>query len=540
MAFGSVAPPQGDVESLKVYLGCTKEVSSFEVELENWDSKYLTSPNIIAPAQDGHIDIGRGSNVPQLITCRVEDLEYQSTHAEHYLKVKGRCWGEKLFRKTVTKTYVNQKGEAIIKDLIDYYVGLSHVRNSVELIEDTDTTYTKLEYKDTPVFDILSFIADTADKSGVIGYDFRVAPDGKFEFFPRLSKTATPSLSEMIETATYRKDISRVRNKITVYGAAEKAYPTNKDDITENITESGDHTQLLWSPGGTTTAYWERWGICLLYRDNSVKIKGSYSAKCDAASGVASAAMSLKRFGSIVFNLQDYPSLNFQIRRTTNIGSYGVKVQLVDVNDQKLRKMLDKFDADKWKVFTLRCGEEYADDWTVDEFNTQAFDWTQVKEIMFEAYTGGSDTGSFWVDNFFFDHKRWSAVEEDATSQNNYGVREYVETDEELHSDEECDRRAKALLAWKKDYAEYITLSTTVLDYGTTPILAGDKIYVNLPNELVGAYFRVISAEYDVNVKSQTLTVTLELGKEAPLYADYIFALRKNERKHARYKIARI
>jgi hypothetical protein len=88
----------------------------------------------------------------------------------------------------VTKTYENKKGEEIVKDLLDYYVGLSHVRDGTELVEATDTTYTKLEYENTPVFDILKYIAESADKQGVIGFDFRVAPDGKFEFFPKTAK----------------------------------------------------------------------------------------------------------------------------------------------------------------------------------------------------------------------------------------------------------------------------------------------------------------------------------------------------------------
>jgi hypothetical protein len=538
MAFGSVAPLQGDVESLKVHLGCTKEVSSFEVDLKNWDSKYSTSPNAIALAQDGHVDVGRGANVPQLITCRVEDLEYESSALEHYLKVKGRCWGEKLFRKCVTKTYENQKGEAIVKDLIDYYVGLSHVRNLVELIEDTDTTYTKLEYKDTPVFDIISFIAETADKNGVIGYDFRVAPDGKFEFFPRLSKASSVSLSEKIETAAYRKDISRVRNKITIYGAAEKSWPTDKDRITEVLAVGSD--QLIYYEDSVLIGWWEQVGLCVVSLDGTIRIKGSYSVKLNAPTGVASSVVDWYFATEHYFNMNDYPSLNLQLRRETEPGKVGFKIELYDVNDQKLRKMLEKFDSDKWKLFKLNVGEKNADEWTIDEFNTQAFDWTQIRRIRFEAYMDGNQTGAFWVDNMFFNHRRWESTKEDATSQSLYGVREYVEVDDELHSDEECRLRADALLAWKKDYAEYITVITTVLDYGTTPILAGDKIYADLPNELIGAYFRVISAEYAVNVKAQSLTVTLELGKEPPLFADYIFALRKNERKHARYKIARI
>ena len=43
IVFGSVTPPQGDVVWLRLHLGCTKEVGSFELLLQNWNGKY--SPN---------------------------------------------------------------------------------------------------------------------------------------------------------------------------------------------------------------------------------------------------------------------------------------------------------------------------------------------------------------------------------------------------------------------------------------------------------------------------------------------------------------
>jgi hypothetical protein len=58
VAFGSVTPPQGDVIILRVYLGCTKEVGSFEALLQNWNGKY--SPNGTYPITvglDGTISI---------------------------------------------------------------------------------------------------------------------------------------------------------------------------------------------------------------------------------------------------------------------------------------------------------------------------------------------------------------------------------------------------------------------------------------------------------------------------------------------------
>jgi hypothetical protein len=52
--------------------------------------------------------------------------------------------GRTAFQASSHQTYENKKGEEIIKDLLDYYIGLSHVRNGIELVEDTDTTYSKL------------------------------------------------------------------------------------------------------------------------------------------------------------------------------------------------------------------------------------------------------------------------------------------------------------------------------------------------------------------------------------------------------------
>ena len=116
---------------LKVHLGCTREVSSFEALLQNWGGKYSQNgASPISVGLDGSISLGRGATCPLLMTCRVEGIKYESMPVESYVRVSGRCWGERLFRRVVTKTYENKKGEEIVKDLLDYYVDLSHVRNS--------------------------------------------------------------------------------------------------------------------------------------------------------------------------------------------------------------------------------------------------------------------------------------------------------------------------------------------------------------------------------------------------------------------------
>jgi hypothetical protein len=212
VSVGSVDVFQGDVINAKVHLGCTKEVSSWEILLQNWNGKY--SPNGSYPVnvgQNGSIRIGRGTTIPQIITTRVETVEFESNPLESYVRLGGRCWGEKLFRQVISKKYVNQKGEAIVKDLIDNYSGLNHVRDSTELVEDTSTTFTLLEYANTPVWDILRAIAESSDNNGVIGYDFRVAPDARFEFFPSGSKISSVTLSERLEESQYSKGITGIR-----------------------------------------------------------------------------------------------------------------------------------------------------------------------------------------------------------------------------------------------------------------------------------------------------------------------------------------
>jgi hypothetical protein len=120
-----------------------------------------------------------------------------------------------------------------------------------------------------------------------------------------------------------------------------------------------------------------------------------------------------------------------------------------------------------------------------------------------------------------------------------YGLRELAEVNEELWSDAECTSNAKALVANLKQPAESLTVRSTVLDYGTTPILAGDTIRVTLPNENVNADFRVAIAEYNVDAKTQTLETILDLGREPPLLADYVFALKSKLDHVSRYKTAR-
>jgi hypothetical protein len=189
----------------------------------------------------------------------------------------------------------------------------------------------------------------------------------------------------------------------------------------------------------------------------------------------------------------------------------------------------------KWFQTQVQVGGVNADVWQVES----GFDWTSVKKVRVVCWFDSVGSGSFWVDGLFFGGRQYSAVQEDASSQNSYGLREVVEVNEELWSDDECVSHGKALLANLKDPAESLTVSSTVVDYGGTPLLAGDRVHVTLPNEGVDSDFRVLSAEYNVDAKTQTLETALELGRETPLLADYVYALRSKTDSLSRYKTAK-
>jgi hypothetical protein len=447
----------------------------------------------------------------------VESVKYQSSPLESYLTVSGRCWGERLFRRVVTKTYENKKGEEIVKDLMDYYVGLSHVRDGVELVESTDTTYTRLEYSNTPVMDILQEIASSADKSGVIGYDFRIAPDGKFEFFPKNSKTSQVSLSERIESSEYSKDILRVRNRISVYGATDKSVPSDKDLWTESLTP----TDGAWIATSGT-----------LSLDSTVKVKGSNSVKT-FAQNLYYAACQLTLDSGKEVDTDLYPTLNLWLSQDASFNG-NTTITLYDTDGNTAAHEIT-VGAEKWFQTQIPVGTKNADSWQIP---TQ-FNWNQVSSVQVTCWFDSVGTGNFWVDGLFFGENQYSNVQDDTTSQSSIGLRELVEVNEELCSDLECESHAKALLTNLKDPAETLTVQSTVIDYGTNPILAGDKINVTLPNEGINADFRILNAQYKVDGKTQVMEITLELGREKPLLADYVYALRSRTDRLSRIKTAK-
>jgi len=530
VAFGAVAPPQGDVVETHVHLGCTKEVSSFEVLLQNWDKKYSQGGTYpISLASAATIRIGRGTNLPYILTGRVEELHCESDANSHYIRVSGRCNGEKLFRRLVTKGYYDKKGEYIVKDLLDSFVGLGHTRSGTELVEDTDTTYTRLEYEDTPVWEILKYIAETSSKSGTIGFDFRIAPDGLLEFFPLNSKSSSISLTDKLEIIEYGKDIFKIKNKIQVFGAAERYEPSDGDAWTEN-----------------TTNWTLDFGTSIAAESTNPKI-GTYWIKTETAKD---GGLHHAKFHRTISNLTPftYQHLKFYCQVSSLNGLNTKKVYLLapDTSNYFSATIPNVGEGTgQWQLNDLALGKTNEYDSILNPNGTWTrvgnACWLSITAIQYDFMWNHGDGANILcgVDGLFFDKGRWKATAQDSGSQNAYGLRELVETDEELHSDSECALRASALLNHLKNPTEQLQIKSTTIDYANTPLLPGDKIHITLPNENIDADFRITAVDYYVDARTQTLEISLKLGKEQPLLADYLYALKSRTEHLSKYKTAR-
>ena len=346
-----------------------------------------------------------------------------------------------------------------------------------------------------------------------------MAPDGKFEFFHRGTKTCSVSLAEKIESYEYSKEILAVRNKVTIYGAADKSTPIDKDQSVENLSPACG----VWSAYmGTLTV-------------DATKVFASASGSIKNATGANYAGSSLFTFNSAV-NLNLYPKLVLALMRDTAINPNGFDVLIYDSLGRGAMLALSAVSENEWSAFALNVGEAYVAEWNA----VAGFDWSAVVGVRINGWlVSPSVPGNIWMGQLYFGGARYSSVVQDAPSQAVYGLREFVDTDEELWSDTECLLRARAVLANMKDPAEYLTLKSTVIDYGSTPIFPAEIIAVNLPNENINVNFRILSAEYLIKAETGELEITLELGREKALLADYMYALRSKVDRVNKYKVAR-
>jgi hypothetical protein len=487
-----------DVVDLNVHLAVTEEVGSVNCLIQNYDAKYTDQINVgdlieVAMSRTGQpfIKVFKGR-----ISSVAKRAEATPRGPQHYLRLRGLDLGAELFNRLVTKEYKNKEGSEIIKDVLANYTSLESVG-----VEATTSTYVNEDYKNKPAWEIIKYIAETAkDASGVIGYDFK-CEEGDIKFFPRDKYASAVSLDGIITLCEHETAIERIRNKIYVYGEASKPLPLDKDVWTESLTPADG----VWSVGGGGSA---------LSLDSTDKVMGSYSIKTSGGSGTV-LVFTLNAGKEVNCNL--YPSLTFQLK-PQDYGEY-FTIQLEDIAGMIVRRSV-QISNGKWSLQNFPTGRRHSDQWEHDIFNSQPFDWENVKKLSFYiSTTVGVD---FRVDNLFFNKCRWSGVEEDAVSQSKYGLRELAITDETLVSDDACSKVAAAELNYRKSPTEFLK----VMVIGDPNIVAGETIHVVSSNENIDGNYRIQSVDHHMNDEGEFESL-LTLIAEPPRLAEIISETRR-------------
>jgi len=103
-----------------------------------------------------------------------------------------------------------------------------------------------MDYIYETLFDIIKFISETASTSGgVIGYDSRIEYDGKYAWLPRGHVTESYDLSGEVQLERYLDDAQRIKNKIWVFGKADKPFPYTQ--ATDDGNDYSDHWTETYS-----------------------------------------------------------------------------------------------------------------------------------------------------------------------------------------------------------------------------------------------------------------------------------------------------
>jgi hypothetical protein len=399
--------------------------------------------------------------------------------------ISGFSQGEILQRLFKTNKYY---------DAVTAHTIADEIADDLSLGKDTDADATAetIEVRTITYFDLLQEISDYYDAGGSVTKDFYVydnAGTATLGWKTRPIRTAGIStLTEGGNITTYNvtRSVEAVKNSITVYGKAESPLPSDRDLWTEDDSDPPDN----WSASeGSVTA--EEAGVKIGAHyvhglEDNVTNKAEFKRVIDR--------VTIRNINKICFweriahPLHTVPNNTFYLRLHCPDNSNYYETPVTDT--QILTWNFQDFSIGPSQVYD-------ADDnpngiWTP----TGSPNWWDIQAIEFYALHDAIDL-FIDIDGLYFFPERWSYTITDAASITAYGQRDLEVTDDNLHSDADCEVRAKTLLYQLKDMP--IELDLTLK--GDNNILVGDRIPVTLQYENLSAVdFDVISVEQNMDI----------------------------------------
>ena len=394
-------------------------------------------------------------------------------------EISGLSQGEILLRRhKKNKFYTGTNASVIVTEWAnDLGLGVGDIT--------ADARQPDIEVRTKTYFDLLRHISDYwLDGANKIKKDFWVDLDGDLVWKVRPIRVAgvesLPS-SKWLADAQVIRDVESVKNDIVVYGSADKPKPTDKDSYTEPASSPPPG----WSANPGTVD-----------RNNVAPKVGTWFIKGEIGAGET----------DLTFKY-DLPRITIRdINRLLFWAVQGARVPTLQKVRLHAPDHINFFETDisaigAWTFNDLSLGpgqvyhatENPNGIWT----ENGSPNWWDIEAIEFNMDYIADGAAFFGIDGLWFYPERWTGSASDAGSQALYGRRDLEVTDDKLHSDTECERRAETVLFQRKDLPIQIKIAVK----GNDNVLVGDRLTMTIPSEAITAQ------PYDVIMVENALTL---------------------------------
>ena len=380
---------------------------------------------------------------------------------------------------------------------------------------ETDTTAVTLTVDADTYFNVLKKVSDYwYDASTQIKKDFYVDINNNLVWKSRPIRTSgveTLTVGDNLLSYNVVRDITKVKNKIWVYGR-DAPYDPNRAVVNyAGRTYPSDGDSWTYGTGWTATAG-------TLSSDTTNPKVGANDLRC--ASNDDYLCQYHRTFSQLsVEGKAGYSALQFWGRRSALLSSYHhVRLWCPDNSNYFEWEFADPGSNGVWAFRITRLGDNNTYDADTNPNGEWVAhgspSWNDIEGIEFVVNSGVSFNWD--IDGLCFSFGRWRATAEDATSQSNYGQRDYMVVDDTLYSDSDCQKRAETLLYQLKDPVIRLDISTP----GNTNIKIGDRLTITIPAEGISAQsFDVISVTHRFSSEgfiTNASLVSTENVREAP------------------------
>lgn len=410
-----------------------------------------------------------------------------------YIRVfTGKDQGEILERRQKTKYWQAIGAATIVEELCDD-LGLDKTEVTA------DATAVTLTAINEPYWHLLQRLSDYWASGGTqIKKDFFVSWDDKLHWKVRPIRTTnleTLTVGYNIASYNVMRDAKAIKNKIRVYGAMTKTYPTDIDGLTDAVTD--------WAAGGGDSVATDTDRKC---GDYSVKIS-------DAGTGANATRSNIGTISALYPDRETYKYLNFHFKIADDAGApvpyMECALNAPDATD--IFKWIIYWNTtpragplDTWLSASLPLGDPYvvAGKWI--KFVNAA--WDNIQAIRFTVYDAGASNISVKIDCLHFSHARYYDLADAGAAV----VREYAVVDDNLLTDSDCQKRAETLLYQMQNTPIRIDVVTP----GNMNLLVGDRLSMTIPAADISAVNYDV-AEVDHNLSKVGFVSTVKMVNTA-------------------------